>query len=220
MRSHYRGYLSEQISEFTANRFKQTIGLVMIAASAGLSVALMTWSARDPSLNHATNTPVRNLLGAPGAIIADVVMQLIGFGAIAAILPLAIQGMRLIRLRRGGRNFWNFGLWALGVMATAATAALLPASDRWPLPTGLGGVVGDGLLALPRMIFGDASIAMAIFGVACALIAILAVSGSAGLGAREEPDISDDTLIAEEEKQKMREGWARRKAERINESKN
>ena len=201
MRSHYRGYLSEQISEFTANRFKQTIGLVMIAASAGLSVALMTWSARDPSLNHATNTPVRNLLGAPGAIIADVVMQLIGFGAIAAILPLAIQGMRLIRLRRGGRNFWNFGLWALGVMATAATAALLPASDRWPLPTGLGGVVGDGLLALPRMIFGDASIAMAIFGVACALIAILAVSGSAGLGAREEPDISDDTLIAEEEKQ-------------------
>jgi len=41
-----------------------------------LAVALATWSVKDPSINHATEGPVRNLLGLPGAIVADLVMQI------------------------------------------------------------------------------------------------------------------------------------------------
>jgi len=36
-----------------------------------LTLALVSWSARDPSLNHATSGHVRNLLGGPGAIVSD-----------------------------------------------------------------------------------------------------------------------------------------------------
>ena len=43
-----------------------------------LAAALATWSVQDPSLSHATNAPVRNLLGVPGAIVADLLMQLFG----------------------------------------------------------------------------------------------------------------------------------------------
>ena len=202
MRSHYRGHLSEQISEFTSNRMKQLGGLAMMISAGALTLALASWSAQDPSLNHATNTPPRNLLGAPGAISADIVMQLVGFGAIAAIIPLAMQGMRLIRLQRLDKSAWRLGLWCLGVIASAATAALLPATDRWPLPTGLGGVIGDGVLSIPRAIFANASIAMAIFGVMTAFVAILSVSGAAGLGAKAENNSDEDPFMPEEDTQR------------------
>ena len=118
-------------------------------------------------------------------------MQLVGFGAIAAILPLATQGMRLIKRRRIERPALRLGLWVAGIFATAATASLLPATDRWPLPSGLGGVAGDAILAVPRAIFAGSGVVVAIFGVAAAFVAILSVSGAAGLGFESENDIRE-----------------------------
>ncbi len=169
----------------------EILGATMVVSAAALTLALVSWSARDPSLNHATAGHVRNLLGAPGAVVSDLLMQLIGFGAIAAILPVATQGLRLIKRRRVERASLRFGLWILGIFATAATASLLPATDRWPLPTGLGGVAGDAILAVPRTIFAGSGVVMAIFGVAAAFVAILAVTGAAGLGFESEADIRD-----------------------------
>ncbi len=42
----------------------------------------MTWSVQDPSLSHATSRAIRNLIGYPGAIGADLLMQILGLGAI------------------------------------------------------------------------------------------------------------------------------------------
>ena len=203
MRSHHRRYLLEQIGDAAQRRLWQFIGLGMLTSAGALAISLATWSARDPSLNHATGGHVRNLLGGPGAVAADLVMQLFGFGAIAAILPLAAQGLRLLRQQSAGKGAFRLGLWCIGIFATSATASLLPATDRWPLPTGLGGVAGDAVLAVPRTIFAGSSLAMAGFGLTAAFVAILAVSGAAGLGApatenfegpveEEEPAVDDD----------------------------
>jgi S-DNA-T family DNA segregation ATPase FtsK/SpoIIIE len=198
MRSHQRRYLLEQIGDAAQRRLWQVAGFVMLTAAGALAVALSTWSAGDPSLNHATGGQIRNLLGAPGAAAADLVMQLFGFGAIAAILPLAAQGLRLLRLQSSGKGAFRLGLWFVGVFATAATASLLPATDRWPLPTGLGGVAGDAVLAVPRTIFAGSGLAMAGFGLTAAFVAILAVSGAAGLGA-SAPESNDNPVEDEEE---------------------
>ena len=131
-------------------RLAEILGAALLVSAGALTLALVSWSARDPSLNHATSGHVRNLLGGPGAIVSDLLMQLVGFGAIAAIVPIATQGLRLMRRRRIGRVMLRVGLCVLGVFATAATASLLPATDRWPLPTGLGGVAGDAILTVPR----------------------------------------------------------------------
>ncbi|MGE0195559.1 MAG: DNA translocase FtsK, partial [Methylocystis sp.] len=88
-----------------------------------------------------------------------------------------------------GRAALRFGHWIVGVFATAATASLLPATDRWPLPTGLGGVAGDAILTVPRTIFAGSAVMMALFGVGAALVAILAVTGAAGLGFESEADM-------------------------------
>jgi len=37
-------------------------------------------------------------------------------------------------------------------------------TDRWPLPTGLGGVVGDAILSLPRHATGGNRLVVAIVG--------------------------------------------------------
>ncbi|MGE0236904.1 DNA translocase FtsK [Methylocystis sp.] len=189
MRSHASGHFTEQLREFTARRLAELLGVFLVATAAALTLSLVSWSARDPSFNHATSGHVRNLLGPPGAVVSDLLMQLVGFGAIAAIVPIATQGLRLIRRRRIGRALLRIGLWTVGVFATAATASLLPATDRWPLPTGLGGVAGDAILAVPRTIFAGSGVMMAAFGVGAALVAILAVTGAAGLGFESEADM-------------------------------
>jgi S-DNA-T family DNA segregation ATPase FtsK/SpoIIIE len=194
MRSHRFGLFPEQLREFAAHRLAEAAGALMLALAGAATLALVTWSAHDPSLNHATGGHVRNLLGHPGAVVADLLMQLFGLGAVAAIVPLALQGMRIVKRRRIERAPLRLGLWIVGIFATAATASLLPPTDRWPLPTGLGGVAGDAILAAPRAIFAGSGPIMAIFGVAAAFVAILSVSGASGLGFETQNDIRDESF--------------------------
>ena len=54
---------------------------------------------RTPRCSHATNAPVRNMLGLPGAISADLMMQLLGIATIAFLFPVAAWGWRLLTHR-------------------------------------------------------------------------------------------------------------------------
>src|ERR671933_813582 len=66
-----------------ARRMQEGAGLAVILAAALLGASLASWSIADPSLNHATGAPVRNLLGRPGAFLADPLMQALGLAAAA-----------------------------------------------------------------------------------------------------------------------------------------
>ncbi|MDH8660712.1 hypothetical protein QIH25_27595, partial [Klebsiella pneumoniae] len=44
--------------------------------------------------------------------------------------------------------------WILCAVIAAGFASCLPRSGAWPLPTGLGGVVGDALVRFPAVVFG------------------------------------------------------------------
>ena len=110
-----------------------------------------------------TNRPIRNVLGVPGAIVADLLMQLFGMAALALLLPLAIWGWRLVTHRTLRRERIRLCFWIAGVLLAAACASSLPRTIAWPLPAGLGGVVGDwdaapaGLLFRRRDVGGPAS---------------------------------------------------------------
>jgi S-DNA-T family DNA segregation ATPase FtsK/SpoIIIE len=193
-RSRSFGYFSEPVREFTAKRAAEAAGLAMVFGSGALTLALVSWSTRDPSLNHATDGRIRNLLGGGGAIAADLLMQLVGFAAIAAILPIAIQGLRLVTTGHIARPWLRLALWVVGVLSAAALASLLPATDRWPLPTGLGGVLGDALLSLPRRLTNGSGLAMAVVGLVSISVAILTLSGAAGFGFEGEDDLREQAL--------------------------
>ena len=177
-------YLPAPVREFPKRRAAELAGLAVLSAVTGLGLALLTWSVSDPSLNHATNAPVHNLLGKPGAIASDIAMQLLGLGCIAALPPPAFWGWAFLTGRRLESLRVKAGLYLAGVAAAAALASLLPAPGSWPLPSGLGGVVGDALLAAPRRLFSGARWGMAATGAAYATVAILALTGASGVGFR------------------------------------
>jgi S-DNA-T family DNA segregation ATPase FtsK/SpoIIIE len=139
-------FLSDGLRDMVRRRLREIVGVALIVTAMLLGAALASWSVQDPSLSHATVNPVRNLLGLPGAIMADLMMQLLGLGALALVLPIAVWGWRLASHRRLRREWLRVGVWFVGVLLASAFASCVPASHAWPLPAGLGGVIGDGLL--------------------------------------------------------------------------
>ena len=127
---------------------------MLIALSGVAAAALMTWSVQDPSLSHATSRAIRNIVGYPGAIGADLLMQIIGLGAIMLILPVAMWGWRMLTHRTFDREALRIGCWILCTVIAAGFASCWPHGGAWPLPTGLGGVVGDALVRAPAVVFG------------------------------------------------------------------
>ncbi len=175
-------HVPASVREFPKRRAAEIAGLVALAGVASLTLALATWSVSDPSLNHATNERVHNLLGAPGAIAADLVMQFIGLASVALLTPPAFWGWSLVTNRRLERPRLKVGLYLAGVIATAALASLLPAPGSWPLPTGLGGVLGDAVLALPHRLLPTSPWATVALGSSFAAIAILGLAAASGVG--------------------------------------
>jgi S-DNA-T family DNA segregation ATPase FtsK/SpoIIIE len=109
---------------------------------------------QDPSLSHATSRAIRNIVGYPGAIGADLLMQILGLGAIMLILPVAVWGWRMLTHRSFDREALRIACWILCTVIAAGFASCWPHGGAWPLPTGLGGVVGDALVRAPAVVFG------------------------------------------------------------------
>ena len=173
-------HISEPVRFFIGNRLAELAGLLLLVADIAAALSLLTWSVLDPSLDHATSGPIHNLLGKPGAIVADLVTQLLGVASVAMLVPIAFWGWRLLAHRRLGSTGRRIILWMLGTALVSALVALLPVTDRWPLPTGLGGVVGDGLVALPRRLIGDARLMTIVLFPVLAISALLSLSAASG----------------------------------------
>ena len=147
-------FLSDEFRAAIARRCRELIGLVLLGAVAAAAAALATWSVNDPSFSHATNAPVRNVLGAEGAIAADLAMQLFGLAAIAIILPPGLWGWRLFSDRPLDRLRPRLAAWIVGLVLAAGFASCLPRTAHWPLPCGIGGVIGDAVLRFAASLAG------------------------------------------------------------------
>ena len=188
-------YIPDAVREFLARRAAEAGGIMLLGGAGALALALATWSVEDPSLNHATSGPVHNLLGRPGAIVADLLMQMIGLAAIAMLVPLLFWGWRLVTRRRLERLRARLVLVLLGTFAFTGIAALLPVTDRWPLPTGLGGLIGDAIVALPRHLSGGTGVTMLMTALALGAIALLALTASCGFSLQSGETVSFDGLL-------------------------
>jgi S-DNA-T family DNA segregation ATPase FtsK/SpoIIIE len=199
------GQLPASIREALARRLRELAGLGLLSLSGVAAAALMTWSVQDPSLSHATSRSIRNIVGYPGAIGADLLMQILGLGAIMLVLPVAIWGWRMLTHRNFDREALRLGCWFLCMIVAAGFASCWPHGGAWPLPTGLGGVVGDALVRAPAVVFGPPGLVYRLvlgFILAMAVIATLLVAGGFGARPRDEeltPIEDDDAPFVEEE---------------------
>ena len=180
--------LSDELRATLRRRLHEIIGVALLALAGIAALALASWSVQDPSLSHATNAPVRNTLGLMGAISADLMMQLLGIATVALLFPLAAWGWRLLTHRTLDHERSRLVLWVVATLAAAGFASCLPASKAWPLPTGLGGVIGDALLRLPAWVFGAPLSGATRFVVAViiGMMALATIALAAGFGWHDE----------------------------------
>jgi DNA segregation ATPase FtsK/SpoIIIE, S-DNA-T family len=186
---------SDDLRAVIRRRLRECGGVALITIAVMTMVALATWSVQDPSLSNATNIPARNLLGSPGAITADLLIQLFGLAAVILVLPIVVWGCRLIAHRGSHFDWRRLLLWLIGILFASGFASCLPKSANWPLPSGLGGVTGDAILRLPVALFGPLN-GMTLLAVAAALGFIaagsLVIATSIGWRKRNFDQVNED----------------------------
>ncbi len=155
------------------------------------------------------------MLGLPGAVTADLLMQLLGLGSLALLLPIGMWGYRLLGHKPLNNERLRVVLWLVTAVLTAAFASCLPRSAHWPLPCGLGGVIGDAVLRVPAwFLHAPASPGQrTVLGIVIGFGALLAFLGAAGIlwnseqQERHRPDVEDIKEDDEDEGTWISLGW-------------
>ena len=170
-------------------------GLLFLLALA--VAALATWNVMDPSYSYATGNAPTNLLGFPGAAFADIMMQALGLACVVALLPVAAWAFGFISNRKLNRVPSRLGAWFGGSIVAAGSIACFPAPPTWPIPNGIGGVVGDILLRFPALFIGTypSGVVAIVIGSVLAVPAtwlMLFAAGVIGESLAEEDEDEDD----------------------------
>jgi len=173
-------FLPAGMSRFLSHRASESAGLVLTLAGAAALAALITYAPADPAWNHATATPVANLMGLPGAWLADAGLQTLGLAAGLPALVLLAWGLRLMAHRRPERIWLRLALLPVAMCTAALALAALPVPVTWPLRSALGGFAGD--LALGHAVtfglaYGVAPLWTTLGAATLAIVATLYVLG-------------------------------------------
>lgn len=118
----------------------------LVALAAGWA-ALITWSATDPSFTRVGVETPRNILGATGAYLADLVLQALGFASFVLLLAPMFWATAMLRGTGGRAVLLSLLAYPASIAGLAMAAAYWRTVPGWPLTTGLGGLSGDHLLA-------------------------------------------------------------------------
>ena len=175
------------MSGFLRRLGARLLGLALLAAVAFAIASLATWNVADPSFSHATDNPVTNAMGYPGAVLADLSIQFLGLASVFALVPAVLWGLLLLSGREIDRRPRRALAWGGAALLAAGIAGCVEAPPTWPLPTGLGGVFGDLILALPARILGGYPSGLLGFVVAAVLLIPTAWLGLFGAGMLSRP---------------------------------
>lgn len=173
-------------------------GLVLFLATLVAAASLATWSVDDPSLTYAREGVPQNALGYWGASFSDLAMQFLGLSAVLALVPAAVWGWLMFSSRPIKKIRRRIAFWVFATILLATTFGSVSVPSTWPLPVGLGGVIGDLLLKLAQLITGDypSGILSAILAVGFGIPGTWMLLHAAGLLGRNEaqqPDNKSDT---------------------------
>ncbi|MBB4075770.1 S-DNA-T family DNA segregation ATPase FtsK/SpoIIIE [Bartonella fuyuanensis] len=132
------------------------IGLGLLGFIIFCVFALATWNVADPSLTHANANEVTNLMGWLGAIFADFIMQFFGLASLAVLLPPLFWSFLLLAQKNIYNLMLRFFLWVVSTICFLIAFSLMTpmaSFTYWPLPMGLGGVLGDKVVSVASSIF-------------------------------------------------------------------
>ena len=126
-------------------RLSAAISLLLVFA---LALAVISYAPQDSSLNSSGGTAVGNWLGMPGAIAADMVLQLFGLGVWLMLLPLGARAAGQLTGSVLSHPNWRFiaAIMAPLLMALALALGGRQVDPLAPIPGGaLGELLADGV---------------------------------------------------------------------------
>jgi S-DNA-T family DNA segregation ATPase FtsK/SpoIIIE len=127
---------------FSRRRLQPLYGVFWWGLAIFLAVAAITFQASDPSLNYAGEYPVSNKGGYIGALLADFVLQTIGFSTLILFFTLIAWGWRCFTQEKP-RYFWmRLSCLLVALIASALLFSYIPSPANWPVTSGMGGAVG------------------------------------------------------------------------------
>ena len=137
------GLLPSGTAGFLSRSLVQLAGLVLIGLALALVLAMVTYHSGDPSWNRASRGAIQNLLGTPGAVVADLLLQNLGMAA--PLLPLLLTGWgwRILRDRSLLGWWWRALLLVPTLMLIGATLSILPKPGFWSVAGSPGGAFGE-----------------------------------------------------------------------------
>jgi len=149
-----RRLLPASMEAALARLFRRAVGLALLSLALAGWLSLLTWSIADPSFNHVTERAPQNVLGMPGAAVADLLIQSVGLASPFVFLPVAALGFRLATGMLAGPLRLMTLVWPIAIALIATSLSPIPATESWPLARGLGGIVGDVLIVVSVYPFG------------------------------------------------------------------
>ncbi|MVA80100.1 cell division protein FtsK [Agrobacterium vitis] len=183
---------------FIMRQFLALLGFALFLGLVAAIAALATWNVADPSFSYATSRAPTNILGYPGAVFADLSMQFFGLASVAALLPVLAWSLSLISGRKITRLPRRLAAWGTGAVAGAAVFGCFPPPGTWPIPNGIGGVIGDMILRFPALFVGaypTGTFAM-VLGVIFIAPMLWLMLFAAGIIGNEEDDFEAEILAA------------------------
>tara|TARA_B100000886_G_scaffold339929_1_gene307003 strand:- start:3435 stop:5867 length:2433 start_codon:yes stop_codon:yes gene_type:complete len=138
--------LPDGAKQFVRNRFLEINGIIFMAISTAILLAILSYNPLDPSTNTASAKPVSNWMGEIGSSFADVALQTFGIAITAFGFVIAIWGWRFFRHIGNGKIWVRVLCLPISILLISTAAAGIVVGDNWPLQTGYGGVVGYFLL--------------------------------------------------------------------------
>lgn len=176
---------------------RAALGLLFVAAGFALVLCLLSYSPFDSTPDTAGIGSVQNVFGRSGANLANLMMQILGWGGLLTGTLFVFTGVRAIigrtlittKLERWSRIGLFFGIVLFGT----ATLSAFPIPQSWPMATGLGGWTGDVIYLSLKSILERINIPFAGVWVACVtfLLAAFCLARFVGVMGRDVMDVWD-----------------------------
>ncbi len=138
---------------------REALALLIGGMAIMLTLAMFSFSAADPSLNHETGTAAGNMAGIVGAYAADFIYQLFGYAGWLWLLLMSALAVRIAWGKSPWLAGWTSLFWLPVVLSLAAMfQAHIPSGsvlDALALPAGSGGALGAMLAKYLSIPLGD-----------------------------------------------------------------
>jgi S-DNA-T family DNA segregation ATPase FtsK/SpoIIIE len=181
--------LPEGGRDFLRRRMMELVGAAMAIIGVMMLMAIFTFNAADPSLNHATGVAPANLMGLPGAYLSDLLLQTFGLAIVLVPVALITWGVRMVRTHHLG--FFGLRLSLLLLSLLMMSVACMGLGDVGGAAThaGAGGLVGVALIGRFRefVLSHSSGGSLALIEPGCAALAFIGMAPALGMNRTDLP---------------------------------